>query len=243
MVGIIFSRDDRNAPALEDITFAGRVSGQGEGVAGEIEVVNLKDVVVGVVDSGHARNVFAVGLEHHCREVQVTGQLVAGFCRIAGRHVLFVYGLVQGRPGDLLGNLVRNAGFEGDVGRQLLSNCAQLCVIGEVQIARQRHCIEGKAADRNVAEAVVAAEAETGQGRLVQRDRRIELVRGQRCNIAVQSCIRVDVVRGDLPVGDEVRPAVDSLAGDVGAELAFAAPEGEGVALAGRGGRVCGGQG
>ena len=48
-------------------------------------------------------------------------------------------------------------------------------------------------------------------------------------------------MRGDLPVGDEVRPAVDGLAGDVRG-LAFAAPEGEGVAVAGRGGSVCGGQ-
>ena len=48
-------------------------------------------------------------------------------------------------------------------------------------------------------------------------------------------------MRGDLPVGDEVRPAVDGLAGDVRG-LAFAAPEGEGVAVAGRSGRVCGGQ-
>ena len=214
VVGIIFSRKDFNAPALEDITFAGRVGGQGEGVAGEIEVVDLKDVVVGVVDSGHARDVFAVGLEHHSCEIQVAGQLVAGFCRIAGRHVLFVYGLVQGHPGDLLGNLVRNAGFEGDVGRQLLSNCAQFCIIGEVQIARQRHCIEGKAADRNVAEAVVAAEAEAGQGRLVQRDRRIELARGQRCKIAVQSCIRVDVVRGDMPLRRQ-----GDIGGDDGVEV------------------------
>ena len=243
MVGIIFSRNDFNAPALEAITFAGRLSGgQGDGVASEVEVVEVdRAVVIGVVDSGHILDVLSTGSERNGCEVQVAGELVAGFCRIAGLHVLFVYGLVQGRPGDLLGNLVRNAGFEGDVGRQLLSNCAQLCVIAEVQIARQRHCIEGKAADRNVAEAVVAAEAETGQGRSVQRDRLIELARGQRCKIAVQSCIRVDVVRGDLPVGDEVRPAVDGLAGDVRG-LAFAAPEGEGVAVAGRSGRVCGGQ-
>ena len=243
MVGIIFSRNDFNAPALEAITFAGRLSGgQGDGVASEVEVVEVdRAVVIGVVDSGHILDVLSTGSERNGCEVQIAGELVAGFCRIAGLHVLFVYGLVQGRPGDLLGNLVRNAGFEGDVGRQLLSNCAQFCIIVEVQIARQRHCIKGKAADRNVAEAVVAAEAETGQGRLIQRDGRIELARGQRCKIAVQSCIRVDVVRGDLPVGDEVRPAVDGLAGDVRG-LAFAAPEGEGVAVAGRSGRVCGGQ-
>ena len=243
MVGIIFSRNDFNAPALEAITFAGRLSGgQGDGVASEVEVVEVdRAVVIGVVDSGHILDVLSTGSERNGCEVQIAGELVAGFCRIAGLHVLFVYGLVQGRPGDLLGDLVRNAGFEGDVGRQLLSNCAQLCVIAEVQIARQRHCIEGKAADRNVAEAVVAAEAETGESRIIQGDGRIELARGQRCKIAVQSCIRVDVVRGDLPVGDEVRPAVDGLAGDVRG-LAFAAPEGEGVAVAGRSGRVCGGQ-
>ena len=201
-VGIIFSRNNFNAPALEAITFAGRLSGgQGDGVASEVEVVEVdRAVVIGVVDSGHILDVLSTGSERNGCEVQVAGELVAGFCRIAGLHVLFVYGLVQGRPGDLLGDLVRNAGFEGDVGRQLLSNCAQLCVIAEVQIARQRHCIEGKAADRNVAEAVVAAEAETGQGRLIQRDRRIELARGQRCKIAVQSCIRVDVVQGDMPL-------------------------------------------
>ena len=243
VVGIIFSRNDFNAPALEAITFAGRLSGgQGDGVASEVEVVEVdRAVVIGVVDSGHILDVLSTGSERNGCEVQIAGELVAGFCRIAGLHVLFVYGLVQGRPGDLLGNLVRNAGFEGDVGRQLLSNCAQFCIIVEVQIARQRHCIEIKAADGNVAEAVVAAEAETGESRIIQGDGRIELARGQRCKIAVQSCIRVDVVRGDLPVGDEVRPAVDGLAGDVRG-LAFAAPEGEGVAVAGRSGRVCGGQ-
>ena len=58
--------------------------------------------------------------------------------------------------------------------------------------------------------------------------------------------IMLDRIRGvssGFPVGDEVRPTVDGLAGDVGADLAFAAPEGEGVAVAGRGGSVCGGQG
>ena len=237
-VGIIFSRKDFNAPALEDITFAGRVSGHGEGVASEVEVVEVDHaVVIGVVDSGHILDVLSTGSERNGCEVQVAGELVAGFCRIAGRHVLFVYGLVQGHPGDLLGNLVRNAGFEGDVGRQLLSNCAQFRIIAEVLIVRQRHCIEGKAADRNVAEAVVAAEAETGQGRLVQRDGRIELFRGQRCKIAVQSCIRVDVVRGDMPLrrqgdiggddGVEVErffclvqiPAVEGIAGLLGSRL------------------------
>ena len=50
-----------------------------------------------------------------------------------------------------------------------------------------------------------------------------------------------DLVGLLFPVRVQVRPAVDGLAGDVHV-LAFAAPEGEGVALAGRGGRVCGGQ-
>ena len=50
-----------------------------------------------------------------------------------------------------------------------------------------------------------------------------------------------DLVGLLFPVRVQVRPAVDGLAGDVPG-LAFAAPEGEGVALAGRGGRVCGGQ-
>ena len=49
---------------------------------------------------------------------------------------------------------------------------------------------------------------------------------------------RVDVF---LPVGVKVRPAVDGLAGHI-FRLAFAAPEGERVALAGRGGSVRGGK-
>ena len=51
-----------------------------------------------------------------------------------------------------------------------------------------------------------------------------------------------DGVGVGLPVRVQVRPAVDGLVGDVHG-LAFAAPPLEGVALAGRGGRVRGGQG
>ena len=53
--------------------------------------------------------------------------------------------------------------------------------------------------------------------------------------------IKGDGVAVGLPVRVQVRPAVDGLVGDVHG-LAFAAPERERVALAGRGGRVCGGQ-
>ena len=242
MVGIIFIRNDFNAPALEAITFAGRVGGHGDGVASEVEVVEVdRAVVIGVVDSGHILDVLSTGSERNGCEVQVAGELVAGFCRIAGRHVLFVYGLVQGRPGDLLGNLVRNADFEGDVGRQLLSNCAQFCIIVEVQILRQRKLIEAELADGDEVVGVVAAETETFQRRGVELDVLVKFNIGQRSEVAVQSCIRIDVVRGDLPVGDEVRPAVHGLTGHVAA-LTFAAPELEGVAVAGRGGSVCGGQ-
>ena len=131
VVGIIFSRNDFNAPALEAITFAGRVSGHGEGVASEIEVVNLKDVVVGVVDSGHARNVFAVGLEHHCREVQVTGQLVAVLIvrRVASfGHVVAVVRFEQICPSDLLSHFFGNAGFEHDVIRQFCNDRVKLFI-------------------------------------------------------------------------------------------------------------------
>ena len=230
VVGIIFSRNDFNAPALEAITFAGRLSGgQGDGVASEVEVVEVdRAVVIGVVDSGHILDVLSTGSERNGCEVQIAGELVAVICRIAGRHVLFVYGLVQDSPCDLFSGILENTGFERDALRQLCKGCGQFRIVVEVQILRQRHCIEIKAADRNVAEAVVAAEAETGQGRSVQRDRLIELARGQRCKIAVQSCIRVDVVRGDMPL----RRQGDVLLNSSGEVILFIAqiPAVEGIA-------------
>ena len=230
VVGIIFSRNDFNAPALEAITFAGRLSGgQGDGVASEVEVVEVdRAVVIGVVDSGHILDVLSTGSERNGCEVQIAGELVAVICRIAGRHVLFVYGLVQDSPCDLFSGILENTGFERDALRQLCKGCGQFRIVAEVQIARQRHCIEIKAADGNVAEAVVAAEAETGQGRSVQRDRLIELARGQRCKIAVQSCIRVDVVRGDMPL----RRQGDVLLNSSGEVILFIAqiPAVEGIA-------------
>ena len=63
------------------------------------------------------------------------------------------------------------------------------------------------------------------------------------CGISSRAAVGVkgDGVAVGLPVRVQVRPAVDGLVGDVYG-LAFTAPEGEGIALAGRGGRVCGGQ-
>ena len=216
VVGIIFSRDDRNAPALEDITFAGRVSGQGEGVAGEIEVVNLKDVVVGVVDSGHARNVFAVGLEHHCREVQVTGQLVAVLIvrRVASfGHVVAVVRFEQICPCDLLSHFFGNAGFEHDVIRQFCNDRVKLfiAVVRHEVITHQRQLVEAERTDGDVVVGVVAAEAETRQRCVIQFDELAELYTRQRSERAVQSCECVDVVRGDGVLEQNIRPAVDRI--------------------------------
>ena len=70
---------------------------------------------------------------------------------------------------------------------------------------------------------------------------------GIKCIVRIISQLAVDFQLGNnvvallFPVGDEVRPAVYRLAADIGA-LALAAPELEGVAVAGRGGSVCSGQ-
>ena len=129
---IFRTRKNRDAPALEGVAFT-RGLGQGDSLAGEIEVVDLKEIVVGVVDSGHVLDIIAASLERYSCEVQVAGELIAFFVirRIAGLHVL-VYGLVQDSPCDLFSGILGNIGFECDALRQLCKGCGQLFVIAEV---------------------------------------------------------------------------------------------------------------
>ena len=76
-------------------------------------------------------------------------------------------------------------------------------------------------------------------GGIVNRVNRVHLLFYPRTGFIRE--VVLDCERLLFPVRVQVRPAVDGLAGDVRG-LAFAAPEGEGVAVAGRSGRVCGGQ-
>ena len=76
-------------------------------------------------------------------------------------------------------------------------------------------------------------------GGIVNRVNRVHLLFYPRTGFIRE--VVLDCERLLFPVRVQVRPAVDGLVGDVRG-LAFAAPEGEGVAVAGRSGRVCGGQ-
>ena len=76
-------------------------------------------------------------------------------------------------------------------------------------------------------------------GGIVNRVNRVHLLFYPRTGFIRE--VVLDCERLLFPVRVQVRPAVDGLAGDVRG-LAFTAPEGEGVAVAGRSGRVCGGQ-
>ena len=239
------------APALEDITLAGRnILGQVEHIANEIEIVDSK-TLVGVVHRGHVLDIIGINtlasVERDSGQIQITAQLIAFSIigDIAGRHILLVEGLVQDSPVDQRSSRRIDAGSQVDGAvidgiRRCVRNSVQRIVV-EVHIIHQRHSIKVESADGDKAQTIVAAQTQTLQGVGVQGDGILELCRGQGCEVAVQTRVGVDVVGGDRPHAVQVRPAVHGLAGHVN-RLTLAAPVLEGVAGAGGLGSVNGRQ-
>ena len=89
--GIIFIRNDFNAPALEGIAFAGRVGGHGDCAAGDVVVV---DIAVVVHRHGFRRCAVAVELDPVERQLTVEviafalAELVIAPVSVVGGHVL-----------------------------------------------------------------------------------------------------------------------------------------------------------
>ena len=239
------------APALEDITLAGRnILGQVEHIANEIEIVDSK-TLVGVVHRRHVLDIIGINtlasVERDSGQIQITAQLIAFSIvgDIAGSHILFVEGLVQDSPVDLCSGRRIDAGSQVDGAvidgiRRCVRNSVQRIVV-EVHIIHQRHSSKVESADGDKAQTIVAAQTQTLQGVGVQGDGILELCRGQGCEVAVQTRVGIDVVGGDRPHAVQVRPAVHSLAGHVNG-LTLAAPVLEGVAGAGGLGSVNGRQ-
>ena len=221
-VFFIVALNDLDAPALEGVAEAlGRR--QLDCRAGEFEVVDFSDtVVVDVFDSGHILDFIAasVGVIHHGHEVQIAGQLVTVFviCRIAALvHIVAAFAVVrfvQIRPCDFGRRCLFNARFKCDIGCQnfgSLFGSLGHCGIVEVHILRQRQIVKFKRADGEIAVAVVFAKAETGLIICAQLEVHVfvELRLCQRAERGVHSRVCVDVVRGDIVLEQDVRPAPD----------------------------------